>query len=502
MFVLPYLLLMVAWAMSNPPGAAPDESDHLVKALGVAQLEIGEPFTGEAAGSLLAQRNASISRVVNVPAQLAPDGFKCTAFKPNASAACLPDRPATGSGQVERVTPIGAYPPFLYLPAGVAAHLGSTPGQAFLLGRLAFSALSATLLFVGAYLLVKWLGRWSLLGAFVGLTPMAVFSSSILSTSGVEISAAFAVASAVVVIIRRPDALLNRRTQIMLAISGTALVLSRQLGMVTLGVLLLVMVARVGAQRVWQLLRGRALVFVMSFTTLVAACAAVLSWELAYDHPSLTGTPFSGTALRAFDVGLLSAVRSGVGNFGWLDTPLPQVALATWVILVVVLCAAAVLLARPADRWTLLTVLAASLATAYVVDATVFAPIKAGLQGRHMLPLFVMLPLLSAVVVVERLHGSSLRDALPRIYVVTGAVVGAVQLIAVYTNARRYAVGTSGPLWFLADSRWHPPLGWPIWLVVAGAGAIWLAVFAGRSHREAAFGVVSEKATRTQANAG
>ena len=497
LFVLPYLLLMLAWAMSNPPGAAPDELDHLVKALGVGQLEIGKPFTGPTRSNLGAQRNASISRVVRIPAQLAPNGYACMAFKSKVSAACLPDGPSAGTGQVEARTTMGAYPPFLYLPAGVAAHLASTPAQAFRVGRLIFAAISAMLLFVGAYQLVAWLGRWSLLGAFVGLTPMAVFSSSILSTSGVEISAGFAVASTVVVVTRRPEALFSRRSQVLLAVSGAALVLSRQLGVVTLGVLLLVMAVRLGPLRLWQLLRARTLVFVLSFAALVTACAAVTWWELTYDHPSNTGTPFSRAALRGFDAGLLDAVRSGVGNFGWLDTPMPKIAVAAWVMVVVVLCGTALLLARAADLWTLLALLAAGLVTAYVVYSIVFSPLGAALQGRHMLPLFVALPLMSGIVVVERLRSSSLRDALPRLYAVTGAVVGVLQLAAVYVNAHRYAVGTSGPLWFLGHEQWRPPLGWPVWLVIAAAGATWLALFAARSHRDVTPNVVSEELTST-----
>lgn len=493
LFVVPYLLLMLAWGISNPPGAAPDESDHLIKALGVAQLELGTKFTGTVPQNLLSERNASISRVFLIPARLAPDGFTCTAFKPTASAACQPTAPPSVTGQVERVTPLGAYPPFLYLPVGLAANLGSTPTQAFLLGRLVFAAMSAMLLFVGAFTLVTWLGRWSLLGAFVALTPMAVFSSSVMSTSGVEICGGFAVASIVVVVTRRPEALLSRRLQVLLAVSGAALVLSRQLGVVTLGVLLLLMVVRAGRTRLWQLLRAPTPVFVASFAALVSACAALLWWELSYDHPSLTGPPFSTPALNSFNSGWLDLIRSGIGNFGWLDTQMPQFAIATWVTGIVVLCGSALLMARTADLWTLLTVTLACFVTAIVVYSMVFYPIQAGLQGRHMLPMFMVLPLLSAVVLVERLRDSNLANVLPRLYVITGGGVGIVQLIAFYDNARRYAVGTSGRLFFLGHARWDPPLGWSPWLLIATAGAISLGVFAAQCYRDATISDVAEK---------
>jgi hypothetical protein len=484
LFVVPYLLLMLAWGISNPPGAAPDEADHLVKALGVGQLEAGAKFTGTPSTNVLSERNASISRVFVIPARLAPDGFSCTAFRPDTSAACQPTAAPSGRGRVERVTAMGSYPPFLYLPVGLVANLGNTPTQAFLLGRLVFAAMSALLLFMGAFALVTWLGRWSLLGAFLALTPMAVFSSSVVSTSGVEICGAFAVASIVVVVTRRPEALFSPRLQVLLAVSGAALVLSRQLGVVTLGVLLLVLAGRAGRARLWQLLRTHTPAFVVSCAALGAACAALLWWELSYDHPSHTGPFFSTQAVRSFDSAWLALIRSGVGNFGWLDTQLPQFALATWVTGVVVLCGSAVLMARTADLWTVLGLTMACFVTAIVVYSVVFYPVHAGLQGRHMLPMFMVLPLLSAVVVVERLRDSNLADVLPRLYAITGGVVGVVQLIAFYDNARRYAVGMSGRLWFLGHARWDPALGWSPWLLAAAAGAVSLAVFAAHCYRD------------------
>jgi hypothetical protein len=51
------------------------------------------------------------------------------------------------------------------------------------------------------------------------------------------------------------------------------------------------------------------------------------------------------------------------------------------------------------------------------------------------------------------------------------AVVG-VQLLALWENARRYAVGTGGPLNVLDSARWAPPGGWQPWLVLAAAGGL------------------------------
>jgi hypothetical protein len=48
-----------------------------------------------------------------------------------------------------------------------------------------------------------------------------------------------------------------------------------------------------------------------------------------------------------------------------------------------------------------------------------------------------------------------------------------------YVNAKRYAVGGSGPEWFLGRAAWSPPAGWWTWLaavLLAGACLLALAV--------------------------
>jgi hypothetical protein len=48
-----------------------------------------------------------------------------------------------------------------------------------------------------------------------------------------------------------------------------------------------------------------------------------------------------------------------------------------------------------------------------------------------------------------------------------------------YLNAMRYAIGLrpdEGPVWFVFDAEWAPPLGWYPWLVLSVAGAVLLGV--------------------------
>ena len=79
-----YALLAVAWVMGNPPGSAPDEGDHYMRALAVASGDLygrpnpelqGQPHAlpkdagPEALASLWLKKGA---RLVSVPPGLAP----------------------------------------------------------------------------------------------------------------------------------------------------------------------------------------------------------------------------------------------------------------------------------------------------------------------------------------------------------------------------------------------------------------------------------------------
>jgi hypothetical protein len=474
LFAVGYLLLGMAWLGSNPPGAAPDEPDHLVKALGVARFDIGAKYTGAPLGPGVAgRRNASLARVVEIPARLQPTGYTCMAFKPALSAGCQHKvHAATSTATVAAVTTVGVYPPFVYLPAGLLARAAHSPPAAFRLARLGFLLVSSLLVFAAARHLCRWVGPRHLLGLSVGLTPAVVFTMGSCTTSGVEITAAAAVAAVVLVALRRPESLDRLATHVTLAAAGATLALSRQLGTVALAVLVLVGVLGLGLRHSLQRARARLPMFAATASVLAAAALAAVVWEARYDHPSDTGSLLSASAGRRFGGVLVGAVNSGVGDFGWLDTQLPTVWVGLWLCAIALLGGVAVLLGCRRDRWALLCTAALTALVAYVVYATVFAPLPAALQGRHLLPMLMFPLLLSTAVVVERLPTLGLGVELRGLLLVIAPAAAAVQLIALWCNARRYAVGVNGPLWFVGSSQWHPPGGWAPWFTLGAAGAL------------------------------
>jgi hypothetical protein len=474
LFAVAYFLLGLAWLGSNPPGAAPDEPDHLVKAVGVGRLDIGSRYTGPPLGPGVAgERNASIARVVPVPARLRPIGYTCMAFKPALSAHCQDAvHPVTTTAAIPTVTTVGAYPPFVYLPAGLLARAAHSAPAAFRLARLGFLLLSSGLVFAGARHLCQWLGPRHLLGLSLGLTPMAVFTMGSCSTSGVEIAAGAAVAAVVVVALRRPESLDRMATHVTLALAGATLALSRQLGTVALAMLLVVGALGVGLRSGWTRARARLPLFAATAAALSSAALAAVLWEARYDHPSHIGSPLSAVAGRRFGGVLVRAVNSGVGNFGWLDTQLPTVWVGLWCGAIALVLGLGMLLGSRRDRWSLLGAVSFIALVAYLVYATVFATLPASLQGRHFLPMLMLPVLLSATVVVECLPSLGLGTELRWLLMVIATAAAGVHLIALWCNARRYAVGVDGPLWFVGSSQWTPPGGWLPWFSIGAVGAV------------------------------
>lgn len=485
LFVLPYLVLMLSWVFAQPPAVGPDETSHLVKAIGMAEFDIGTQYTGTAGGSGLgAQRNRSISRVIPVPANLVPNGFNCELTRSTVSAGCLPPQhPVTATDTKYLTDPLGSYPPFLYPPIGWAARLGSTATQAYLLGRVFCALACSSLLLLGSAHLVRWLGSRALLGAFLGLTPTLVFCGSIVSTSGIEICAAFATAGIVVAGLRRPESLQEPGSQLLLGGVGATLILSRQLGVVTFALLMLLLLIRLGPRFFLRLLATRRPALLASVGVLVLAALAIVVWERRYDRPSHVGSAVSAAAFGQFTDTSYGLLRSGVALFGWLDTNIPNWFVGLWVIAFVVLVGTAALLGSRADRWTLVLWAGLVVAVAYFTYATVFYPVGASLQGRHILAVFVLLPVLAGVVVVEKLTAVD-AAVTRRMFRIMAVLVPVLQFVSFYLNGRRYAVGSTGPVWFLPDAQWRPPLGWTIWLVTGtlACGALgWRILSAGRN---------------------
>jgi hypothetical protein len=92
------------------------------------------------------------------------------------------------------------------------------------------------------------------------------------------------------------------------------------------------------------------------------------------------------------------------------------------------------------------------------------------MQGRYLLPLGVLVALLAGETLVRN-QARLAAFPVPAFVLLLAVGAAAVHLLAWYWNARRFAVGIDGPLWFVPHAEWAPAAGWWPWLLAALAGS-------------------------------
>jgi hypothetical protein len=206
----------------------------------------------------------------------------------------------------------------------------------------------------------------------------------------------------------------------------------------------------------------------------VAIAAAVCAW-LAYalasgvSHATFSPFPLVGS-LRAGGHQLWEVLHESVGDFGTLTIPLPPAAYGIWWLLVLSLVGWALAIGSRRERlWTLCSVLI-SAGFPVVFYAWVGRHTGFGLQGRYMLPVLVLPPLVGGEVI--RRHAATIPVRLRR-WLPAGmlALAAAVQLFA-WDLAARTAAGEPHSVWFLGNPAWRPPLGWWPWAASAALGTV------------------------------
>jgi hypothetical protein len=475
LLVIGLALLLAAWVFGNPPGAAPDERAHYVRALGAGSLELeGAIFvpSPEQRRAFFAQRdtgpalpNAGVATVLwagkqtrtfALPADLSVFAFGCNDQKREQSAACV-ERP-TGERSERLPTYTGTYPPWAYIVPGRAMRAEHEANAALRAGR----AVSALLCFalLAAAVSLTWAGGGggpALAGLAVAMTPMVVYCAAVLNASGPEIAGSLCFIAAGLRL-QRPGA--GAGTWLALAAGGVALTLSRSLGPVLLialgGTLLLVngrrprMPAGAGAAAA-------------AIAVLIVAFGVAAWWDGEKSPHGVRGGPSYGEALKQTFHDLDDVARHAVGNFGALDTTLPTWLYVAWALAAIGLLLVATILGGRRRRAGL--ALCVLVAAAITIAVSVFQLRTGyGAQGRHVLPALVLPPLYAGEVLRGR--------ALAWLPVAAGLLWAIGQAVAWLANARRGAVGTDGSWFFLGDAEWSPPLGWELWAALAAAGIV------------------------------
>jgi hypothetical protein len=460
-------LLLTAWVMGNPPFAAPDEVEHFIRAVGVSQgRAIGRPDPAAGIGATKTQISwtSQAARLVALPSNLDPEPYTCDLGLNAPSAACQ-NGINSRSPPMTLATAVGNYQLLPYVLPALALSAAATPPKALRLARAAQALVVLGLLAVALFALYDAESQLlSLQGLLLAVTPMVLFCGASLSGSGMEIAGAIAFFSCLLRV-ARPDPP-PMRWWFFTALSGTTLGLSRSASPAWLALALLVAVAWSGpgafASR-WK--NGWAPRAVLG----VLALAIVLNriWEALYGASVSPDTSDLHEGLVAGVHEWWRSLPDVVGKFGYVDVKLPLIVPLAWFALFLALGVNAGILCDRRKQVLLALVLAVGLVGPVVFYALFIRPTGFGLQGRHVLPALVVLPLLAG----EAVYGIRARARpgwLAPLAVAIPIACGAMQLVAWYVNARRYAVGIDGPEWFLGRAMWAPPAGWWTWLVAVG----------------------------------
>lgn len=460
---------MACWAVAAPYFSGPDEAAHDARVWSISR--------GELLGAELAVEEGQRGgyRVVEVPRWLSLPASDPACFKadPNAPASCaslLDD-----SSPVATPTTAGAQLPFTYLPAALG-FIVSTRGPGLLLVRILGTVVCAALLASSVVTASRCRARrWLVPSIALACPPMFLYIAAVTNPSGPEIAAAIAVWISLVALAVDPE--IDSRVLVRLAAGAVVLILARQLGPLWLVTIVVVMLPFLGRARVLQLLgdrRARVAIGVVAIAGIVWVLWAVLVRPLATIDTGFGSTERGVDIVRTQVGRLWTHAQESVGVFGWLETRAPMFTYVVWIVGVLLLLGLCWISAR---RWRAVAPVVVLGIALLVQSAAEYrsVPIMGYFwQGRYTLPLLVGVPLLAGA-------GLGVAERVPRpspSSVRAGALlVGAASFVAYAQFLRRYSVGALGPLDFVTDPVWAPPVPIAVLLVVfALLTAGWLAM--------------------------
>jgi hypothetical protein len=431
-----WLLLVVAllplgalWSLSNPMFASPDETVHMVRAQGLSAGDFTSPF------------------VTDGPPI---DSILCFRFQPEVTAAC--QDLTWGESGTEIDAGMDRYPPLFHVVAAVPAIFSSGLAGAYLM-RIWVMTLSVVLVaFAGSILTRPDTGRWPLVGLFVAITPMALFTMSTVNPSGLAVAVAATYVAGCLAL--RTDRRRNLEVRVAVVLGALGLLLIRRDGIIWLATISLVLLPLVPVRRVTtQASSGRVPRVVVAALAAVATIGLVVALWVGDVAGEFLRTWRDGDGGGVWESARLvrTYLYQIVGTFGWLDSPIGDEAF-----LLAIVAAGGLLIlgiAGTQRRLAASTVLAVA---ALIVTPVVFGVIRPSyLQGRYLLPIWVAMTIVAAASVAGSAADEITRRAAR---VVLGAWL-VIHMVAFAQNLRRYSVGRSGSWDFLLDGgEWAPPL--------------------------------------------
>lgn len=264
------LLMQTAWILALPPFRGIDEFDHAYRAAAVARGEwVAQP----------ASAASGRGQLVTVPRSIVDAATpECETYDYTGPADCRPVLDL-GDGLVTVDSSAAAYNPVFYWLVGSPSRIFSGDSALYVM-RIMTALLCSAFLALAGWATSLWArSRWPLVGLLVAMSPVAIYSTSIVAPNGLEMVAAIVTWMSLLGLVRRDLDAATQRALILAALPGAlTLVTLRSLGPLWLALLLVTVIAAAGARWTVTLVRRHSSLLLVASTLVVAATLASLEW--------------------------------------------------------------------------------------------------------------------------------------------------------------------------------------------------------------------------------
>ena len=441
-------VLTLVWSLMTPLFSGPDEPSNFVRSAAVVRGEwVGEnvvPSPLKSYWTTTVDIDPQFGAANNIPWCFAP----------------FPDRPGCGSRLEETQvvdipawTNMGRYPIVSFFISGVGTVFG-TQDLSVRAARL-MMGLCCSLLLALSFAVMKNRASSSI-GVLLSIVPGTVFLASTMNPSALEICAATLLWSIMPVVIVADR---TRFTALIFGLAGALLILTRAIGPVLyIAIVFLSYVATKHRRSLVSIAHQyREVLAIHGVAVLFAGW-----WYLkiySYQTNNLLSEGIPSISLRSQ---IEQAVRhiptlldQAVGNFGWLDAPMPRIALLIICVLYGVVIAAGFVTISVRARVAMIALCFLIVFVVIVLDVNYYSMLRSfGAQGRHIVPLLVGLPIIAATSFAWKRKWE----------VAAASVWGLVMVWAGLGALRRYTVGISGDnaMDMFVNRAWNPIMGfWP-----------------------------------------
>jgi hypothetical protein len=440
--------LTAVWSLMTPLFSGPDEPSNFVRSAAVVRGE----WVGD--NVLPAPLKSYWTTTVNIDPQFGAANNIPWCFAP------FSDRPGCGSRledtQVTDIptwTNMGRYPIASFFISGIGTVFGAQD-LSVRAARLMMSLACALLIALSVAAMKR--RAASSVGVLMATLPGTVFLASTMNPSALEICAAIALWTIM------PSVIAYDRTRFnafVFGVAGALLILTRAIGPVLY--VLIVALSYVATKQ-----RRPLMVIASQFRNALAIHGvAVLFagwWYLKIYSFQTNNVLSEGIPSISLRSQIDEAVRhipmlldQAVGNFGWLDAPMPRVALYVIVALYCVVLARGIVVSSAGARIAMIALCLVTILVVIILDVNYYSMLRAfGAQGRHIVPLLVGLPIIAASSFAWQRNWE----------IAAGGIWGLVMVWAGLGALRRYTVGINGgnAMDMFTDRAWNPVLGfWP-----------------------------------------